>query len=338
MPDDYPKNPPKATFKTRIYHPNVEESTGAVCLDTLKKDWQSKLTLRDVLVTIGCLLIHPNPDSALNSAAGSLLQEDYEAFAKQARLMTSIHAPIPPRLKSAVQNAKLRGEDGCVILEEGTAQRPTNSKALSGTCSLVMKKNKSSSRPQAIFNQRAQSQELDTTSGEVHDEAKENDPSQSPSPVSVVPSSPRKNVLGKRPLSELPTPTDPDSEDLLEEMNGQNMTASERNILAGQRIPSLDEASPRVRKSPKLEKSVQELPQDTEIEQQDVPIYEDPASSSLGFRSKVDEKENIGTSSESKEIEATKSTASVARPTLRKVSNIGSARGRGQTRAGIRRL
>ena len=50
MPDDYPKSPPKATFKTRIYHPNVEESTGAVCLDTLKKDWQSKLTLRDILI------------------------------------------------------------------------------------------------------------------------------------------------------------------------------------------------------------------------------------------------------------------------------------------------
>src|ERR1700677_1698345 len=51
MPEDYPKNPPKATFKTRIYHPNVEENTGAVCLDTLKKDWESRLTLKDILVT-----------------------------------------------------------------------------------------------------------------------------------------------------------------------------------------------------------------------------------------------------------------------------------------------
>jgi ubiquitin-conjugating enzyme E2 S len=50
MPEDYPKSPPKATFKTRIWHPNVEESTGAVCVDTLKRDWKSSLTLRDVLV------------------------------------------------------------------------------------------------------------------------------------------------------------------------------------------------------------------------------------------------------------------------------------------------
>jgi ubiquitin-conjugating enzyme E2 S len=50
MPDDYPKSPPKATFKTRIWHPNVEESTGAVCVNTLKRDWKSTLTLKDVLV------------------------------------------------------------------------------------------------------------------------------------------------------------------------------------------------------------------------------------------------------------------------------------------------
>lgn len=50
IPEDYPKSPPKAYFKTRIWHPNVEESTGAVCVDTLKRDWDPKLTLRDILV------------------------------------------------------------------------------------------------------------------------------------------------------------------------------------------------------------------------------------------------------------------------------------------------
>ena len=50
IPEDYPQSPPKVSFKTRIWHPNVEESTGAVCVDTLKKDWEPKLTLRDVLM------------------------------------------------------------------------------------------------------------------------------------------------------------------------------------------------------------------------------------------------------------------------------------------------
>ncbi|KMU78853.1 ubiquitin-conjugating enzyme E2 S [Coccidioides immitis RMSCC 3703] len=118
IPEDYPKSPPKAAFRTRIWHPNVEESTGAVCVDTLKRDWEPKLTLRDVLITISCLLIHPNPDSALNSAAGALLQDDYEAFARQAKLMTSIHAPVPPELKNLALEAKRRGEDPETNLDE----------------------------------------------------------------------------------------------------------------------------------------------------------------------------------------------------------------------------
>ena len=50
MPRDYPNAPPKAFFRTKIWHPNVEEATGSVCVDTLKRDWESKLTLRDVLI------------------------------------------------------------------------------------------------------------------------------------------------------------------------------------------------------------------------------------------------------------------------------------------------
>lgn len=50
IPEDYPNSPPKAAFKTRIWHPNVEESTGSICVDTLKRDWKPTLTLRDILV------------------------------------------------------------------------------------------------------------------------------------------------------------------------------------------------------------------------------------------------------------------------------------------------
>jgi ubiquitin-protein ligase len=58
IPNDYPKSPPKAAFKTRIWHPNVEESTGSVCVDTLKKDWESKLTLRDILIVSSSRQFH----------------------------------------------------------------------------------------------------------------------------------------------------------------------------------------------------------------------------------------------------------------------------------------
>ncbi|KAH7027085.1 ubiquitin-conjugating enzyme/RWD-like protein [Macrophomina phaseolina] len=111
IPHTYPTSPPTAHFRTRIWHPNVEEATGAVCVDTLKRDWQASLTLRDVLVTISCLLIQPNPASALNAEAGALLQEDWEAFCRRARLMTGIHAQVPRELRACVEEAKMRGEE-----------------------------------------------------------------------------------------------------------------------------------------------------------------------------------------------------------------------------------
>jgi len=43
------------------------------------------------------LLIEPFPESALNEEAGKLLLENYEEYAKHAKLMTSIHAQTPKR-------------------------------------------------------------------------------------------------------------------------------------------------------------------------------------------------------------------------------------------------
>lgn len=44
-----------------------------------------------------CLLIEPFPESALNEEAGKLLLENYEEYAKHAKLITSIHAHPPKR-------------------------------------------------------------------------------------------------------------------------------------------------------------------------------------------------------------------------------------------------
>ena len=47
-----------------------------------------------VLTIVKCLLIHPNPESALNEEAGKLLLEQYDDYAKHARMMTDIHAKV----------------------------------------------------------------------------------------------------------------------------------------------------------------------------------------------------------------------------------------------------
>lgn len=228
IPEDYPKSPPKAAFRTRIWHPNVEENTGNVCVDTLKRDWDSRLTLRDILITISCLLIHPNPDSALNSAAGHLLQDDYDSFARQAKLMTSIHARIPPNLKDAVLAAKRRGEVAGMVTKEDLDERPSTKRKASSSSSVVMKKKTQAFlSPSSGVPANGPSDRNDNSDEDAEDEAsasKENDPSQSPSPVTVQ--SPRRPALTKRPLSDLPIPIEPE----LDDEDASGLSPSELNI------------------------------------------------------------------------------------------------------------
>merc|ERR1712050_241566 len=61
-------------------------------MGTLKKDWKSDLGIRHVLLTVKCLLIVPNPESALNEEAGKLLLERYDDYCARAKLYTEIHA------------------------------------------------------------------------------------------------------------------------------------------------------------------------------------------------------------------------------------------------------
>lgn len=88
---DFPASPPRGFFFTKIYHPNVDMSTGAICVNTLKKDWTAETTMSHVLAVIRCLLIVPFPESSLNDEAGKLFMESYEEYSKRARLMADVH-------------------------------------------------------------------------------------------------------------------------------------------------------------------------------------------------------------------------------------------------------
>ena len=85
----------------QIFHPNISKS-GDICVNVLKKDWKSELGIGHVLLTIKCLLIHPNAESALNEEAGKLLLEDYHAYCKHARLITGIHAKVGGKIEFPV--------------------------------------------------------------------------------------------------------------------------------------------------------------------------------------------------------------------------------------------
>merc|ERR1711973_384562 len=107
---DFPASPPLGFFLTKIFHPNVS-SRGEICVNTLKKDWKSDLGLKHVLLTIKCLLIVPNPESALNEEAGKLLLEQYDTYFNRAKLYTEIHATIAKSSSSKPEVSRKRSDN-----------------------------------------------------------------------------------------------------------------------------------------------------------------------------------------------------------------------------------
>jgi len=74
----YPLDPPLLTFKTPIFHPNINEFPGgAVCLDTIKQDgqWIPTCGIPGMIQILKALMICPNPDSPQNPKAGSRYEE-----------------------------------------------------------------------------------------------------------------------------------------------------------------------------------------------------------------------------------------------------------------------
>ena len=88
---DFPATPPRGYFLTKIYHPNVDPTTGAICVNTLKKDWTPTTSLSHVLTVIRCLLIVPFPESSLNDEAGKNFMESYDEYARRAKLLAGVH-------------------------------------------------------------------------------------------------------------------------------------------------------------------------------------------------------------------------------------------------------
>lgn len=89
--EDYPNSPPRGFFLTKIFHPNIA-ANGDICVNTLKRDWNSSVTLKHILQVIRCLLIVPFPESSLNDEAGKLFMESYDEYAARAKIMTEVHA------------------------------------------------------------------------------------------------------------------------------------------------------------------------------------------------------------------------------------------------------
>jgi ubiquitin-conjugating enzyme E2 C len=85
FPNNYPYTAPTVKFLTPCFHPNIDVSTGALCLDILKEKWSALYDVRTILLSIQSLLSEPNNESPLNCQAAGLWknQEEYKKFLVQ---------------------------------------------------------------------------------------------------------------------------------------------------------------------------------------------------------------------------------------------------------------
>lgn len=96
FPAEYPFKPPKITFRTKIYHPNIDEK-GQVCLPIISADnWKPATKTDQVIQALIALVNDPEPEHPLRADLAEEYSKDRKKFLKNAEEFTKKHSEKRP--------------------------------------------------------------------------------------------------------------------------------------------------------------------------------------------------------------------------------------------------
>eukprot|EP00036_Acanthoecidae_sp_10tr_P007990 CAMPEP_0182918312 /NCGR_PEP_ID=MMETSP0105_2-20130417/2013_1 /TAXON_ID=81532 ORGANISM="Acanthoeca-like sp., Strain 10tr" /NCGR_SAMPLE_ID=MMETSP0105_2 /ASSEMBLY_ACC=CAM_ASM_000205 /LENGTH=187 /DNA_ID=CAMNT_0025055383 /DNA_START=259 /DNA_END=822 /DNA_ORIENTATION=+ len=105
IPDGYPYKSPSIGFVNKIFHPNIDEESGSVCLDVINQTWSPMYELLNVFETfLPQLLQYPNPADPLNGEAAALLMNTPDDYADRVRQYVTRYAT-----REALEEAEGKG-------------------------------------------------------------------------------------------------------------------------------------------------------------------------------------------------------------------------------------
>eukprot|EP00054_Salpingoeca_dolichothecata_P004800 m.31943 g.31943 ORF g.31943 m.31943 type:complete len:186 (-) comp14869_c0_seq1:141-698(-) len=86
IPDGYPYKSPSIGFMNKIFHPNIDELSGSVCLDVINQTWSPMYELLNVFeMFLPQLLSYPNPADPLNGEAAALLMNSPDEYKQRVK-------------------------------------------------------------------------------------------------------------------------------------------------------------------------------------------------------------------------------------------------------------